>query len=65
MSVARVGVLLAHQLARARPGTPELQRLERLYPILKPVEQLACRAELHAMRTAKRGGALAAIGGET
>ena len=46
---------LAHELARTRPGEARLNLLNSLYRDLTPADALRCRAELHAVRAARRG----------
>ncbi len=46
---------LAQQLAACRPSDVKLKLLNDLYCRMSPSEKLACRAELHAIRCARRG----------
>ena len=48
-------VALAQQLAACRPKDPRLALLNSLYLDLSPADALRCRAEIHAIRCARRG----------
>lgn len=54
-------VALAQELARTKPGESRLALLNRLYLDMLPADKLRVQAELHAIRSARRGKSQAAI----
>lgn len=54
-------VALANQLAACKPGDVRLGLLNRLYCDLSPGDKLRTIAELHQIRSARRGESLAQV----
>lgn len=58
-----IWMALAHEIVRAKIGTPRMELLNRIYIRLQQADKTRCQAELAECKAARRGQRLAQVYG--